>query len=267
MADVDLGDVTIHYEETGGGPLAYVFCHGGGGTGQVFMEHFPFWRQHFPRVVTWDNRGMGQSSQAAKYSLPLYASDLARLLDHLGVERAVLHGVSWGGVMVQQVALDYPDRCAAIIVDSSSSEVNVAASENWYSRGEAARLGAEAKLGEFRPAFLGHTASAQAIREQGMNVQPEHVDSYVATMRTLAGLREHPLTPRLKEIGCPALIVGARQDATAGTGGSVIMARNIANARLEIFQESGHGVYRHKRDEFRALVLEFCRDHGILPPE
>ena len=266
MADADLGDVTIHYDETGDGPLAYVFCHGGGGSGQVFVEHFPFWGEHF-RVVTWDNRGMGQSSQAAKYSLPLYAYDLARLLDHIGVERAVLHGVSWGGVVVQQFALDYPDRCAAIIVDSSSSEVNVAASENWYNRGEVARLGAEAKLGEFRPAFAGHTASAQTIREQGTIVQSEHVESVVAIARALAGLREHPLTPRLKEIGCPALIVAGGQDAMAGVGGSVVMARNITNARLEIFQEARHGVYRHKRDEFRALVLEFCRDHGILPPE
>ena len=241
MADADLGDVTIHYDETGVGSLAYVFCHGGGGSGQVFVEHFPFWGEHFPRVVTWDNRGMGQSSQTAKYSLPLYAYDLARLLDQIGVERAVLHGVSWGGVVVLQFALDYPGKCAAIIVDSSSSEVNVAASENWYNRGEAARLGAEAKLDEFRPAFAGHTASVQAIRERGMNVQPKHVDSYVAMMRALAGLREHPLTPRLREIGCPALIVGAGQDATAGAGGSVVMARNISNARLEIFQESSHG--------------------------
>ncbi|MCZ6615080.1 MAG: alpha/beta hydrolase, partial [Chloroflexi bacterium] len=222
MADADLGDVTIHYDETGDGSLAYVFCHGGGGSGQVFVEHFPFWGEHFPRVVTWDNRGMGQSSQTAKYSLPLYAYDLARLLDQIGVERAVLHGVSWGGVVVLQFALDYPGKCAAIIVDSSSSEVNVAASENWYNRGEVARLGAEAKLDEFRPAFAGHTASVQAIRERGMNVQPKHVDSYVAMMRALAGLREHPLTPKLKEIGCPTLIVAGGQDAMAGVGGSVV---------------------------------------------
>lgn len=264
MAKVDLGDVTIHYEERGSGPLAYVFCHGGGGTGQVFVEHFPFWIQHFPRVITWDNRGMGQSSQAAKYSLPSYASDLAGLLRQLGVHRAVLHGVSWGGVVVQQFAIDYPDMCAAIIVDSSSSEVNVTASENWYKRGELARLGENADLGKFRPAFAGHTASAQAIRRDGTEVRPENIDSYVAMMRALAGLREHPLTPRLGEIRCPALVVGAGRDATAGAGGSVIMARNIANARLEIFQEAKHAVYRHNKDEFRKLVLEFCYDNNIL---
>src|SRR5688572_1087896 len=114
MPYIELGDVTIHYEEAGSGPLAYVFCHGLGGSGNGFVEEFDFWKEHFGRVLTWDNRGLGRSSQTAKYSVPLYASDLARLLDGVGIIKAVVHGVSWGGVVVQQFALDYPDKCAAI---------------------------------------------------------------------------------------------------------------------------------------------------------
>jgi pimeloyl-ACP methyl ester carboxylesterase len=264
MPDMELEEVTIHYEEAGSGPLAYVHCHGLGGSGQGFVEDFAFWQQHFPRVITWDNRGLGQSSQASKYNLPLYAADLAGLLDRLGVEKAVVHGVSWGGVVVQQFALDHLEKCAAIILDSTSSEVNVAGSENWYNRGEVARLGAEAQINEFRPAFAGHSASARAQQDQGSTVRPEHVESYVANARATAGLREHPYTPRLKHITCPALVVGGGQDGTAGAGGSVILARNLPNARLEIFQDAGHGVFRQKRDEFRELALEFCRGHGII---
>ena len=264
MPDVELQDVTIHYEEAGSGSPAYVFCPGLGGDGSGFLEHFDFWARHFPRVITWDYRGAGQSSEAAKYNLPLFAADLVGLLDALGIERAVLHGVSWGGVVAQQFALDHLERCAAVVLDSTSSEVNVAASQNWYNRGEVARLGAMAQVGEFRPAFAGHTASAQSVQEQGTQVKPEHVDSYVASARAIAGLREHPFTPRLGTITCPALVVAGGQDATAGAGGSVILSRNLPSARLEIFQDSGHGVFRHKRDEFRELVLDFCREHGVL---
>ena len=264
MPDVMLEDATIHYEEAGSGSLAYVFCPGLGGDGRGFVEHFEFWAHHFPRVITWDYRGAGQSSQAAKYNLPLFAADLAALMDALGIARAVLHGVSWGGVVVQQFALDHLERCAAVVLDSTSSEVNVAASQNWYNRGEVARLGTGAEVGEFRPAFAGHTASAQSAQEQGTQVKPEHMDSYVASARAIAGLREHPFTPRLATITCPALVVAGGQDATAGAGGSVILARNLPNARLEIFQDAGHGVFRHKRDEFRELVLEFCGEFGIL---
>ena len=186
--------------------------------------------------------GVGASSTASKYSLPLFAGDLARLLDELGVEKAVVHGVSWGGVLVQQFALDHLERCAAVIVDSSSSEVNMAASENWFNIGENTRAGVEG----------------------GRDVPPEQVDSLVARARGIAGLREHPYTPRLKDITCPVLVVAGGKDEVAGVGGSVLMARNLPNARLEIFQESGHGVYSHEPDGYRKLVLEFCREHGVL---
>lgn len=265
MPQVDLGEATIHYEEAGDGPLTYVFCHGLGGSGEGFERDDMDWYAQRFRTISWDNRGLGRSGPAAKYSLPRYADDLDRLLGHLGVERAVVFGVSWGGVLVQRFALNYPQRCAAIVVDSSSSEVNVRASENWYMRGEVARLGRERALAgrEMAPAFAGHvTVSGQP--EQGASVKPEHVDSYVAEARATAGLREHPMTADLHRIECPALIVGGGRDTTAGAGGSVVMARAIGdNARLEIVQDAGHGVYRQARDVFRPLLLGFLREHGL----
>ncbi|HJM89301.1 MAG TPA: alpha/beta hydrolase [Dehalococcoidia bacterium] len=262
MPDMELGDVTIHYEEAGDGPVTFVFCHGLGGSGEGFEQDDMGWYAEHFRTISWDNRGLGRSGQAAKYSLPLYASDLDRLLDKLDVEQAVIFGVSWGGVLVQRFALDFPERCAAIVVDSSSAEVNTLSSDNWYQRGEVAQRGADAIAGRtLEPAFAGHvTVSA----DSGRQVAPEHMESYVAESRAVAGLREHPMTPYLHSIECPALIVAGGQDATAGAGGSVHMARAIGdNARLEIVQESGHGVYRQARDEFQPLLLDFLADNGI----
>jgi pimeloyl-ACP methyl ester carboxylesterase len=238
MAYADLGDVQIYYEEAGSGP-AFVHCHGLGSNCSRFVEEdMAFWAQHF-RTVAWDNRGLGQSSVAEKYSAPLYAQDLARLMEHLGIEQALIHGVSWGGVLVQQFVLDYPERCLGIVLDSTSSEVNVAASEGWYARGERAKRG------------------------EG-DVKPEHIDSTVAQARAVAALREHPYTPRLRSVRVPALAVGGGQDGTAGAGGTVILGRTLLNGRYHVFQDAGHGIYRLKREEFRAMVLEFAREIGVL---
>jgi pimeloyl-ACP methyl ester carboxylesterase len=179
-------------------------------------------------------------------------------MDHLGIERALVHGVSWGGVLVQQFALDYPEKCAGIILDSTSSEVNVGASENWYARGEVARRGEGARP-SFQPAFAGH-------QDNSLRVAPPaaHVESTVAQARAVAGLREHPYTPRLKHITCPALVVGGGQDGVAGAAGSVILARNLPDARLHVFQDAGHGIFRLKQEEFRSLVLDFAREIGHL---
>ena len=239
MPYADLGDVSIFYEQAGDGPATFIHCHGlGGNSSRFIQEEMSFWAQHF-RTVAWDNRGLGQSSAAAKYNVPLYAQDLAGLMDHLGIERALIHGVSWGGVLVQQFVLDHPERCIGIVLDSTSSEVNVASSEGWYARGERAKRGE----GE---------------------IKPEHVESTVAQSRAVAGLREHPYTPRLAAVTVPALVLGGGQDGTAGAGGTVILGRTLPNARWHVFQDAGHGIYRHKPEEFRAMVLEFAREIGVV---
>ena len=72
------------------------------------------------------------------------------------------------------------------------------------------------------------------------------------------------MTPYLHRIECPALIVAGGKDIVAGAGGSVIMARAIGeNARLEIVQEAGHGVYSQAREQFRELLQEFLDDNGL----
>ena len=257
----ELDEVTIHYEERGQGP-AFVYCHGLGGSGEGFeRDDMDWYAQHF-RTISWDNRGLGRSSAAAKYSLPRYAADLDGLMGHLGIERAIVMGVSWGGVLVQRFALDFPDRCAAIVLDSTSSEVNVAASENWYARGELARLGPEAVSREFAPAFAGHaTVSSEASPQR--SVAEAHLDSYVAQSRATAGLREHALTPELHRISCPALVVGSGADTVSGAAGSVIISRHIPDAQLEVVEGAGHAVYRQAPERFRELLLKFARSHSL----
>jgi len=243
MPLADLGDVTIHYEEAGSGPMAFVHCHGLGQNGDGFIPELPYWAGHFGRAITWDNRGLGRSSTARKYSLPLYALDIARLLDCLGITKAVVHGVSWGGVLAQQFAIDHLDKCAAVIIDSSSSEVNLAASERWYAIGESAKQG---------------QAFSRAVK-------PEHVESFVASARAVAALREHPLTPRLKSVTCPVLVIaGAKDEVTAGTIGSSIIAKNLPNAELVILPDAGHAVYNHAPAQFRDIILAFCRKYGVI---
>jgi pimeloyl-ACP methyl ester carboxylesterase len=215
------------------------------------------------RTLSWDQRGLGRSGPAPRYSLPLYAADLAALLDHLAIDRAVTFGVSWGVYVALRFALDFPARCLALVLDSGSSEVNAAAAENCL-QGELARRGPAALAGlDLAPAFAGHRTAAQsgAWRE----VRPEHLDSFVAQARAIAGTREHPLTPYLARITCPALVVGGGRDEVSGAGGSVVLGRALPHARTEILPEAGHGVYMTAREPFRALLLEFLAAHRLHP--
>ena len=263
MPIAELSDANIYFERKGSGKTTYVFCHGLGGNGSRFeKEDMDWYADHFD-VISWDNRGLGRSGSAKKYSLPHYANDLKNLLDYLDIEKAIIFGVSWGGVLAQRFATMFPEVCLALVLDSTSSEVNLKASENWYTRGEIARLGAKAALAgkELPQAFDGHkTASSNTYSE----VLPEHLDSYVAQCRATGGLREHPLTPDLESLNVPTLVVGAGKDTVAGAGGSVILDRTLPKSELHIFPNAGHGVYATEREVFRKLLLDFLGRSDLI---
>ena len=263
MPIAKLPDANIHFERKGEGELTYVFCHGLGSNGAKFEEEDMDWYAKYFDVISWDNRGLGRSGSSQKYSLPLYATDLKNLLEYLDVRKAIIFGVSWGGVLTQKFATMFPEMCSAIVLDSTSSEVNLKASENWYTRGEIARLGSEKALAgrELGQAFDGHkTASSNTFPK----ILDRHVDSYVAQCRATAGLREHPLTQELTSLKVATLVVGAGNDTVAGAGGSVILNRTLPNSELHIFQEAGHGVYTTERQDFRQLLMDFLtRNHLI----
>ena len=77
------------------------------------------WRR---RLILWDARGHGQSSAPVDdeaYTMPLLAGDLAAVLDHAGIDRAVIGGMSFGGMIALQFAVDFPQRTRALLLSDS----------------------------------------------------------------------------------------------------------------------------------------------------
>jgi pimeloyl-ACP methyl ester carboxylesterase len=116
---VDLGDVRMAYYEAGpktGTPV--IFCHG-------FPELAFSWRHQLKALgeagrwaVAPDQRGYGLTSRpeaVESYDIVHLTDDLCRLLDHLGVEKAIFCGHDWGGIVVWQMGIRHPDRTAGVI--------------------------------------------------------------------------------------------------------------------------------------------------------
>jgi pimeloyl-ACP methyl ester carboxylesterase len=115
----DLGEVRMAYYETGprtGTPV--VFCHG-------FPELAFSWRHQLKalagagrRAIAPDQRGYGLTSRpepVEAYDIVHLTDDLVRLLDHLGIDKAVFCGHDWGGIVVWQMALRHPQRTAGVV--------------------------------------------------------------------------------------------------------------------------------------------------------
>jgi len=119
------GDVELYYETFGGDDDPTLLLVNGLGSQCVNYEER--WCELFVacgyRVVRFDNRDVGLSSKldGRRYSLGDMAGDAVAVLDAVGAERAHVHGVSMGGMIVQQVAIDHADRVRSLTSVMSST--------------------------------------------------------------------------------------------------------------------------------------------------
>jgi pimeloyl-ACP methyl ester carboxylesterase len=124
MAYADVNGVRIGYDLTGpreGTPL--VMNHGFAGPARHWGPEIAAFADKRP-LLMWDVRGHDRSTvpeDDAEYSMPLFAADLAALLDTLGIEKAHVGGVSMGGMVTAQFAVVYPERCASVMICDSTA--------------------------------------------------------------------------------------------------------------------------------------------------
>ena len=116
MPFVQVNDLKIYYEEYGAGtPLLLVMGLGATVLGWSLPQVKRLATKH--RVILFDNRGAGQTDKPrGPYTMPQLAADAVGLLDALSIGRAHVFGVSMGGMIVQHIALDYPQRVRSLIL-------------------------------------------------------------------------------------------------------------------------------------------------------
>jgi pimeloyl-ACP methyl ester carboxylesterase len=116
VTTLDVDGATLHYELTGAGPHTVAFVHGWCSK----AEHWAAQASHLgrsQRVLCWDRRGMGRSTTAAPAgSARRHADDLVALLDHCGIERAVVVGHAGGGPTALTMAAEHASRTEALVM-------------------------------------------------------------------------------------------------------------------------------------------------------
>jgi len=239
----------LHYEVTGQGARTIVLTHGLAASGGVWGAQVHAFAKGF-RVLTWDLRGHGQSiSPKGSFTLHDLSEDLRAVLDHAGIEEAVVLGHSAGGVIAMRFALDHPDRVAGLVLVGTASECNQR-SADFYEK-----LATIALERGMEPAQRRLGVSADAAR----NADPA---TFAMMARCMGNLLNQPLTSEVELIQCPTLIIVGDKD-LLGAGGSVILSRRIRGSRLHIVPGRGHGIFLEDPDGFNAMVASFLRN---LPP-
>jgi pimeloyl-ACP methyl ester carboxylesterase len=278
MPVATVNGVRINYEVHGDGP-PIVLSHGYTASLRMWDGQIgPLSRRY--RVVVYDTRGHGDSEAPASpdaYSIATFAEDQAALMDHLGIERAIIGGLSMGGMVAQEFALRYPRRVEALLLCDTGAGMQAGAFGSPEMRERMAAFREQmAKLARER----GMAAVAEWMRQNPQGPRPEgpvpegvrrhlegvarmSVDGWLGgahALQTWPGVAE-----RLPEITAPTLVIIAELDALRPAG--EIIHRRIPGSRQALITGSPHGSCLWKTDAFNRALLDFLgaleAGHGV----
>lgn len=253
---VAVNGAKLYYEVTGQGP-ALVLIHSGLADRRMWDDQVDAFASRY-QVIRYDVRGFGNSDSPTKEFSP--SDDLYQLLDLLGIEKVSVLGLSMGGYIALDFAVEHPARVQALI------PVAAGLSGFDYSPDLQQRISAIFAAGkDSGPSCVVEMWLADpmlaALREDPdalarvRALLEENVDGFLRTQ--LASSANPPAAQRLSRIGAPTLIVVGDRDEPEILRTAEALEVGIPNARKAVMQGAGHMVNLEKPSEFNRLVLDF----------
>lgn len=231
------------------------------------------------RVVTFDARGSGESEDVPPYSHPQWVADIDAIREHVGAEKIVMAGGSYGGFLAMEYTLAHPERVSALILRDTAANTDYD-----HLAVERARNTDRVTIDEWTISRIGtgHFANNEEFERYWRGILPLYDHSYdpSATERKAQATSYHyathnaafgvnmpayDLTERLAEITCPTLVVVGRHDWRTPVQAAQAIAEGIPGARLEIFEKSGHSPQLEEPEKFQRIVREFLASAGVTP--
>jgi len=250
MSRARLNGIEIDYEVSGSG-RPVLLSHGYSATRRMWDEQHRALGDRY-QVISWSMRGHGQTESPAdpsQYSAGLTIADMRALLRHVGVERAVIGGLSLGGYASLDFYVAHPEMVRALVIcDSGPGYRNPEARAAWNQRAHerAAELearGLDALSGrsrEMREA-MGEHRSAQGLAHAARGMLAQEGSRVIDA---LAGVR------------VPTLIIVGDQDQPF-IAPCEYMAKKIPGARLEVIAGAGHSSNLDQPEAFNRVLRDF----------
>ena len=252
----------IYWEESGAGePLLLIM--GLGATHDWWHRTAPVVsRSH--RTILFDNRGVGQSDvPPGPYSIPQMAADAAAVLDAAGVASAHLYGMSMGGMIAQEFALQYPHRVRSLILGCTSCggknavRAEQGAIDLLKSRGTETM---DAAIEHSIP-FVYDPGTPRQRLEEDIAIRRGTFPTDQAYHSQLLGILAWQSYDRLPDIHAPTLIIHGESDRLIPPDNARIIADRIPGARLVMIPHASHIMQTDQPETVHHAVLSFLAEH------
>jgi 3-oxoadipate enol-lactonase len=250
----------LYYEDEGSGPPV-VFSHGYLMDRSMFDPQVAALRDEF-RVITWDERGHGQTRiDGRPFTYWDSAADVLGLLDTLGIEAAVLGGMSQGGFLSMRAALTAPERVKALVlIDTQAGPEDEAAVgayrmmwDMWWAQGSDSVAAAVAQI------ILGADfPDAKAWTDKWRELPRDQMDPAFECLMT-----RDDLTGRVGEIRCPALLFHGEEDAAIPMAKAEELQAELPGCEgLVRVPAAGHASNLANPEAVNGPLREFLRKHA-----
>jgi len=212
------------------------------------------------QTIALDNRGVGRSDvPSGPYPIALMASDAAAVLDAAGIESAHLFGISMGGMIAQEFALQYPKRVRSLILGCTGAggptavRAEPAATQMLMTRDKMSpEQAAEAPV----PFIYDSATPRERIDEDIAIRRPwfPRPEGYVAQLQ---GIIAWEACSRLSGIAAPTLVIHGENDRLVPPGNGKLIAERIPGARLVMIPHASHLFLTDQTEAAHSAILEF----------
>ena len=256
MPFVQLGGFPFHFERAGSGEKLLFIGGTAGDLRRPETRLFGPLPRHFD-LLTWDQRGMGQSWKGdGPFTMADYADDAAALMESQGWDDALVVGVSFGGMVAQELVLRHPAKVRRLVLccTASGGEGGISFAYHALPKMSVEELAAlKVRISDIRhddawaaehPAeyrLLLQYAAADPFRDE-----PGHAEG---AARQIAARAQHDTWARLPQIACPTMVMGGRFDGIAKPDVVTALAQRIPGAQLR-FYDGGHLFMLEQRSAF-----------------
>jgi 3-oxoadipate enol-lactonase len=256
---VAVNGISIYYERSGSGP-PLLFCNGSGSTleGSALLIA-PFAEQF--DVVAHDQRGLGRTEiPPTPYTMAEYAADATGLVDSLGWDRFRVVGISFGGMVAQEIAVTCPERVERLALLCTSPGGPDASS---YPLQDLARLAEQQRIEaslrlldtRFTPEWLANHPADQALVEMlaGRMSGAKTEEQRRGEAGQIEARSHHDVGARLPRISCPTYVAAGRFDGIAPLPNAEAIAARVPDAELHVY-EGGHAFVAQDPTAFPEIL-------------
>jgi 3-oxoadipate enol-lactonase len=267
MPTVKVGEINIYYEIHGEGePLLLI--NGYGQYSGHWAALVPAFSREY-RVIIFDNRGTGRSDKPEMpYSAKMMADDANGLLDALGIDKANIFGISMGGMIAQEFAINYPDMVLNLILGCTECGGKNAVPQTK----EALNFLFGPEMAKLPAAERARMAAPWLWNQEFIDKHPRAVEIYIETtckyptpLQGYAGqaraIRSIDTWDRLPQIKTPTLVIAGDSDRIIPPGNSRVIASRIPGAELVMLKNSGHGFFGDAARESITAIIDFLKRH------